>query len=84
MKSVLASIIVFTTIWSSGCKKPDRPLTSRQLNKVDSLFYEEIKRRQSAWDTMCMQRHDSVYRLAFDSIWKVRLEQNAELIHYGK
>ena len=77
-------LMVFLACWLSACKQSDRPLTSRQLNKVDSLFYEEVKRMQPALDNFCAQIHDSVYRSAFDSIWQVRLAQNADLIKYGQ
>lgn len=77
-------LMIFLAGWTMACKKSDRPLTSRQLNKVDSLFYEEVKRMQPALDSFCAQIHDSVYRSAFDSIWHVRLAQNADLIKYGQ
>lgn len=83
MKHLFVSAMLLVILWLAGCQKPERPLTSRQLNKVDSLFYEEVKRLQPVIDSLCLQWHDSVYRVAFDSIWLVRLSQNADLIHYG-
>lgn len=54
-------------------------LTSRERVRVDTLYSKEVKLIRGQLDSICEMNHDSLLKLAVDSILKVRIIEEAKL-----
>ena len=63
-----------------ACKEPPKQTLSPKWKPIiDSVFAEKKPLFEAKADTICLERFDSLYNLAFDSILSVRLEEIQKL-----
>lgn len=46
---------------------------------IDTLYAQRIDSLRKVWDSLCTSRHDSLVRVATDSIIRIRREEEARL-----
>ncbi|MCB0609894.1 MAG: hypothetical protein H6562_15285 [Lewinellaceae bacterium] len=82
MKTRLIIAIPLLLFLLSGCGHREEyqiRLTSNERAMIDTLYAQRIDSLRKVWDSLCTSRHDSLVRVATDSIIRIRREEEARL-----
>ena len=76
----MKKLIIILVIGFASCTDPNAgQLTEAQLALVDTLYNRDIDSIRIFYDSLCDAQHDSIFKVAVDSILEVRLKEIEQL-----
>jgi hypothetical protein len=80
-KSLLSQGLVIL-IFLIGCGPEEKGLSPEEKRFVDSLYSNQLVTIRQELDSICKIHQDTIFKLAVDSIKKVRLKEIEELMKH--
>ena len=71
----LLYILILSCTALTGCTDESQDLTAEEKYAVDTMFNRQINGYHNFLDSLCKAQHDSLYKLAVDSIKKERIAE---------
>ena len=73
-------LILILILILNSCKQANPRTVKLWVEMSDTMVQRMIKEQQPALDSLCLTKTDSLFRLAFDSIYSKRLTEIRKLI----
>jgi hypothetical protein len=71
----LLQILIMSCVLLTGCTEESQELTAEEKYAVDTIFNRQINGYHNFLDSLCKAQHDSLYKVAVDSIKKERIAE---------
>jgi hypothetical protein len=71
----LLQIVIMSCALLTGCTEESQELTAEEKYAVDTIFNRQINGYHNFLDSLCKAQHDSLYKVAVDSIKKERIAE---------
>ncbi len=80
------AIIIFYIFFIGliACKSTNPRTVANWVSMSDTMFQRLVNEEQPLLDSLCVKRTDSLYRLAYDSIYQKRLVEIRHLLDTNK
>ncbi len=79
MKKIILYGLLFS-IFNFSCRESNPRLIKSWVSMSDTLLRNRIKLEQDSVDHICIKKSDSLYKAAYDSIYKKRLGEMQVLL----
>jgi len=80
----LVLILCISLAWFYSCKETNPRTIKTWVAMSDTMFQRLVNEEQPILDSLCALRTDSIYRIAYDSIYQKRLVEIHQLLDTNK